>query len=102
MEDILSQMFGGGMGGMGGAQRQRSALTTSKRGQNATAWIDLTADEASEEVHSTSYTQLIQNSRKYRQKASNLKINVKPKSKHGTEVRIKDQGHGHPQGLTAT
>ena len=28
-----------------------------------------------------------------------MKITVKPNSKHGTEIRIKDQGHGHPQGV---
>ena len=34
---------GGGMGGMGGAQRQRSApRPPQERGQNATPWLDLT------------------------------------------------------------
>ena len=28
-----------------------------------------------------------------------MKITVKPNSKHGTEIRIKAQGHGHPQGV---
>ena len=102
MEDILSQMFGGGMGGMGGAQRQRSApRPPQERGQNATAWIDLTAEEASEwwivqpHIHPTHPGTHGSIDRKRR----TLKINVKPKSKHGTEVRIKDQGHGHPQGV---
>ena len=102
MEDILSQMFGGGMGGMGGAQRQRSApRPPQQRGQNATAWIDLTAEEATNGgSFNLTYTQLIPGTHgSIDRKRRTLKINVKPKSKHGTEVRIKDQGHGHPQGV---
>lgn len=105
MEDILSQMFGGGMGGMGGmggAQRQRSApRPPQERGQNATSWLDLTQEEASKGgSFNLTYTQLIPGTHgSIDRNRRTLKIKVKPKSKHGTEVRIKDQGHGHPQGV---
>ena len=71
-----------------------------KNGQNAAAWIDLTAEEASEGgSFNLTYTQLIPGTHgSIDRKRRTLKINVKPKSKHGTEVRVKDQGHGHPQG----
>ena len=102
MEDILSQMFGGGMGGMGGAQRQRSApRSPQERGQNAVSWLDLTPEEAATGgSFNLTYTQLIPGTHgSIDRKRRTLKINVKPKSKHGAEVRIKDQGHGHPRGI---
>jgi len=103
MEDILSQMFGSSMGGgMGGSPRQRSSpRPPQERGKNATAWLDLTQDEAKKGgSFNLSYTQLNPGTHGSIDRVKRtLKINVKPKSKHGSEVRVKDQGHGHPQGL---
>ena len=102
MEDILSQMFGGGMGGMGGGQRQRSApRPPQERGQNATAWLDLTKEEASKGgSFNITYTQLIPGTHgSINRNKRTLKVNVKPDSKHGKEIRLKDQGHGHPRGM---
>ena len=99
MEDVISQMFGGGMGG---PQRQRGApRPPQERGKNATSWIDLTQEEAKKGgPFNLTYTQLIPGTHgSIDRKRRTLKITVKPNSKHGTEIRIKDQGHGHPQGV---
>lgn len=99
MEDVFSQMFGKSMAG---AQQQRSApRPPQERGHNANAWIDLTPEEAKQGgAFNITYTQLIPGSHgSIDRKRRTLKVTVKPKSKHGSEIRIKDQGHGHPQGL---
>ena len=98
MEDVISQMFGSGMGG---PQRQRGApRPPQERGKNATTWIDLTQEEAKNGgPFNLTYTQLIPGTHgSIDRKRRTLKITVKPNSKHGTEIRIKNQGHGHPQG----
>ena len=100
MEDVFSQMFGKSMAGA--QQQQRSApRPPQERGHNANAWIDLTPEEAKQGgSFNITYTQLIPGSHgSIDRKRRTLKVTVKPKSKHGSEIRIKDQGHGHPQGL---
>ena len=50
--------------------------------------------------HTQTYTQLIPASHgSIDKKRRTLSVKVKPNSKHGKEIRIKDQGHGHPQGV---
>ena len=98
MEDVFSQMFGKSMGG----QRQRGApRPPEERGRNATAWLDLTPDEAEKGgSFNLTYTQLIPASHgSIDRKRRTLSVRVKAKTKNGTEVRVKDQGHGHPQGV---
>jgi len=98
MEDVFSQMFGKSMGG----QRQRGAQRPpQERGRNATAWLDLTPVEAEKGgSFNLTYTQLIPASHgSIDKKRRTLSVKVNAKAKHGKEIRIKDQGHGHPQGL---
>ena len=46
------------------------------------------------------YTQLIPGSHgSIDRKKRTLKIKVNPGAKHGKEIRVKGQGHGHPQGV---
>ena len=108
MEDIISQMFEGGggsmFGGMGGmprGARQSAPQPPQERGQDANAWLDLTSIEASKGGEfSFSYTQLIPGSHgSIDRKRKTLKVTVKAKTKHGKEMRLKGQGHGHPQGV---
>lgn len=105
MDDLLSQMFGGGMnfgGGRSPRGRQRQApQPPSERGQNASAWLDLTQEEAKQGgAFNVVYTQLSPGTHgSIDKKKRTLKINVKPGTKHGKEMRLKDQGHGHPQGV---
>ena len=99
MEEVLSQMFGNGMAG---PHQQRSApRPPQERGHNATAWLDLTPEEAKNGgSFNLTYTQLIPGSHgSIDRKRRTLKITVKANAKHGKEIRIKDQGHGHPQGI---
>jgi len=107
MDDIISQMFGGGgspfsgMGGMPRGGRRSSPQPPQQRGQDATAWLDLTKQEASDGGDFTfSYTQLIPGTHgSIDKKRKTLKINVKQNSAHGKETRLKGQGHGHPNGV---
>ncbi|MDP6869517.1 MAG: DnaJ domain-containing protein [Candidatus Poseidoniaceae archaeon] len=103
MDDILSQMFGGGMnfGGRQGGMPRNQPRPPTERGQNASIWLDLTVNEAKKGGNfNISYTQLTPGSHgSIDRKNRTLKINVKPETKHGKEIRLKDQGHGHPQGV---
>jgi len=98
MEDVLSQMFGKSRGG----QSQRGApRPPQERGRDATAWLDLTPVEAEKGgSFNLAYTQLIPGSHgsidKIRQ---NISVKVSKNTRHGKEIRVKDQGHGHPQGV---
>mgnify|MGYP006135957317 CR=1 FL=1 len=98
MEDVFSDMFGKSMGG---SQRQRGApRQPQERGQNATAWLDLSPEDANKGgSFNVTYTQLIPGSHgsidRIRRTVS---TNVSPGVNHGKEIRIKGQGHGHPQG----
>ena len=98
MEDVLSQMFGKSMGG----QRQRGASRPpQERGRNATAWLDLTPDEAENGgSFDLTYTQLIPGSHGSIDKnRRTLNVKVAKNTRHGKEIRVKDQGHGHPRGV---
>ena len=98
IEDVFSQMFGKSMGGQ---RSRRAPRPPEERGRNATAWLDLTTDEAEKGgSFNLTYTQLIPASHgSIDRKRRTLSVKVKPNSKHGKEIRIKDQGHGHPQGV---
>ncbi|RJV00019.1 MAG: J domain-containing protein [Candidatus Poseidoniales archaeon] len=98
MEEVLSQMFGKSAG----SPPPRSApRPPQERGQNATVWLDLSRDEAvNGGSFNLTYTQLIPGSHgSIDRKKRTLSVNVKPDSKHGKEIRLKDQGHGHPRGV---
>tara|TARA_B100000700_G_scaffold296336_1_gene360088 strand:+ start:4483 stop:5349 length:867 start_codon:yes stop_codon:yes gene_type:complete len=97
MEDILSQMFG--KSSMAGNQHRRRP-TAHEKGQNASTWVDLSKDEASTGgKFDITYTQLIPGTHgSIDKKRRTLKITIKPNAKHGSEIKISGQGHGHPQG----
>ncbi|MBT4982538.1 MAG: J domain-containing protein [Euryarchaeota archaeon] len=99
MEDVLGQMFGKSMGG--GQRRHNSPRPPQERGKNAVSWLDLSPeDAASGGSFNLTYTQLIPGSHgSIDRKRRTLSVKVNPNVKHGKEIRIKDQGHGHPQGI---
>ncbi len=100
MEEILSQMFGrSSMAGNPQQQRQGRPVQQEK-GQNATSWLDLSKAEAENGGQfNITYTQLIPGTHgSIDKKRRTLKVTIKPNSKHGTEIKIAGQGHGHPQG----
>jgi DnaJ-class molecular chaperone len=104
MDDILSQMFSGGGGGQASQQRQtrqQRPQPPQERGHDATAWLDLTPEQAKDggEFNAT-YTQLIPGTHgSIDRKRKTLRVKVKPGSENGHDIRLKGQGHGHPQGV---
>ena len=98
MDDVFSQMFGGA----GGAGRQRRPAQSQSRekGQDAAAFLDLSQEEAKKGGQfQFTYTRLIPGSHgSIDRKKATLKAKVNAGSKHGTEIKLKGQGHGHPQG----
>lgn len=102
MDDILSQMFGGGGGGsQRRQQRPQAPQAPQERGHDATAWLDVTPEQAKNGGgFNISYTQLIPGTHgSIDRKRKTLRVKVKPGSKNGSDMRLKGQGHGHPQGV---
>lgn len=99
MEDVLSQMFGKSMGG--GQRRQPGPRPPQERGQNANSWLDLTREEAEKGgSFNLTYTQLIPGTHgSIDKKRRTLSVKVAAGTNHGKEIRVKNQGHGHPQGV---
>ena len=99
MEDVLSQMFGKSMGG--GQRRQPGPRPPQERGQNASSWLDLTREEAAKGgSFNLTYTQLIPGTHgSIDKKRRTLSVKVTAGTNHGKEIRVKGQGHGHPQGV---
>lgn len=97
MEDAFSEMFGRRAGG---GQRHRGAPQPQEKGRDATAWLDLTPEEAKQGgSFDLAFTQLIPGSHGSIDKVRRTQsIKIHPGATHGKEVRIKGQGHGHPQG----
>lgn len=106
-EDVLGQMFSGGMrGNMGGnpfaSGRENINQPRPRRakGSDIRVSIDLTVAEA-ERGGSFSFTfkRLKPNSMGTMEpKTVTMKTNLKPGTKHGTIKRMKGQGHDHPEG----
>ena len=99
MEDVLSQMFGKSMGG--GQRRQPGPRPPQERGQNASSWLDLSREEAEKGgSFNLTYTQLIPGTHgSIDKKRRTLSVKVAAGTNHGKEIRVKGQGHGHPQGV---
>ncbi len=95
MDDMFSQMFGGG-----GRQRRPQQSRSREKGQNAAAFLDLTQEEAKDGGQfQFTYTRLIPGTHgSIDRKKTTLKVKVNAGSKHGTEIKLNGQGHGHPQG----
>lgn len=105
MDDVFSQMFGGGgrgrggnpFGSMGQQPRQRQQRP---KGTDIGVSLDLTTQEAEKGgVFSFSFKRLKQNqSGKMEATTTTLRTSVKAGVKHGTTTRMKGQGHDHPEG----
>ena len=108
-EDVLGQMFSGGMrGGMGGnpfagrsehrATNQRSSRRP--KGSDIKVSIDITVAEAEQGgAFSFTFKRLKPNSMgKMEPKTVTMKTKLEPGVKHGTVKRMKGQGHDHPEG----
>ena len=107
-EDVLGQMFSGGMrGGMGGNPfgGRRGHRTTSQRasrpkGSDIKVSIDITVAEAEQGgTFSFTFKRLKPNSMGTMEpKTVTMKTKLEPGVKHGTVKRMKGQGHDHPEG----
>ena len=99
MDDVFSQMFGGS-GGAGRQRRQHAQSQTREKGQDATAFLDLSPEETEKGGHfQFTYTRLMPGSHgSIDRKKATLKVKVETNAKHGIEIKLKGQGHGHPQG----
>ena len=98
MDDMFSEMFG--RGARGGQRHRGAPQPPQEKGRNATAWLDITPEEAKQGgSFDLTFTQLIPGSHgsidRIRRTQS---IKIRPAVKHGKEIRVKGQGHGHPQG----
>jgi DnaJ-class molecular chaperone len=100
MDDIFSQMFGSA-GGAGQQRRPAQAQSQSReKGQDAAAFLDLSREEAKiGGQFRFTYTRLMPGSHgSIDRKKTTLKVTVDARVKHGKEIKLKGQGHGHPQG----
>ena len=100
MDDIFSQMFGGA-GGTGRQRRPAQAQSQNReKGQDAAAFLDLSQEEAKTGGQfQFTYTRLMPGSHgSIDRKKTTLKVKVDAGGKHGMEIKLKGQGHGHPQG----
>ena len=107
-EDVLGQMFSGGMrGGPGGnpfAGRSEHRATTQRgsrpKGSDIKVSIDITVAEAEQGgAFSFTFKRLKPNSMGTMEpKTVTMKTKLEPGVKHGTVKRMKGQGHDHPEG----
>ena len=98
MEDAFSEMFG--RSARGGQRRRGSPQPAQEKGRDATAWLDITPEEAKQGgSFDLTFTQLIPGSHGSIDKVRRTQsIKIHPAATHGKEIRVKGQGHGHPQG----
>ena len=108
-EDVLGQMFSGGMGGsrggspfggMGGRPRQPSQRPSRPKGSDIKVSIDISVAEAEKGgTFSFTFKRLKPNSiGTMEPKTVTMKTKLEPGVKHGTVKRMKGQGHDHPEG----
>jgi len=96
-EDVLGQMFSGGMGGR---QRQPSQRPSRPKGSDIKVSIDISVAEAEQGgTFSFTFKRLKPNSiGTMEPKTVTMKTKLEPGVKHGTVKRMKGQGHDHPEG----
>lgn len=108
-EDVLGQMFSGGMsggrggnpfGGMGGRPRQPSQKPSRAKGSDIKVSIDISVAEAEQGgTFSFTFKRLKPNSLGTMEpKTVTMKTKLEPGVKQGTVKRMKGQGHDHPEG----
>ena len=108
-EDVLGQMFSGGMGGsrggnpfggMGGRPRQPTQRPSRAKGSDIKVSIDISVAEAEQGgTFSFTFKRLKPNSLGTMEpKTVTMKTKLESGVKHGTVKRMKGQGHDHPEG----
>ena len=108
-EDVLGQMFSGGMGGsrggnpfggMGGRPRQSTQRPSRAKGSDIKVSIDISVAEAEQGgTFSFTFKRLKPNSLGTMEpKTVTMKTKLESGIKHGTVKRMKGQGHDHPEG----
>ena len=106
LEDILGQMFGGGMGGgMGGGrggmprQAQRQAPREQPKAATINVGLDLTMEQALEGGQfEFSYKRFKRQGTSMETKRTTMKLRLDAGVAHGTTKTLKGQGHDHPEG----
>ncbi len=108
-EDVLGQMFSGGMGGgragspfggTSGRPRQPTQRASRPKGSDIKVSIDISVAEAEQGgTFSFTFKRLKPNSiGTMEPKTVTMKTKLEPGVKHGTVKRMKGQGHDHPEG----
>ena len=104
LEDILGQMFGGGMGGMGGmggAPRQAPRQTPREQPKAATinVGLDLSLEQAmAGGQFEFSFKRFKRQGTSMETKRTTMKLRLDAGVAHGTTKTLKGQGHDHPEG----
>ena len=102
LDDMISQMFGGG--GMPRQappfqQRQRQSSPEPEKGKDLQVSLDLTLEQATEggkfpfSVRRIRFENGTQETKKV-----TMKLNLEPGIEHGSNKKLKGQGHAHPRG----
>ena len=105
LEDILGQMFGGGMGGMGGMgggmprQANRQAPTPQPKAATINVGLDLTMEQAMEGGQfEFSFKRFKRQGTSMETKRTTMKLRLEAGVAHGTTKTLQGQGHDHPEG----
>ena len=102
LEDILGQMFGGGMGGMGGGmprQPPRQAPRQQPKAAIINVGLDISMTEAAQGGQfEFSFKRFKQQGTSMETKRTTMKLRLDAGVEHGTTKTLKGQGHDHPEG----
>ena len=101
LEDIIGQMFGGGMGGMGGMPRQptQQQQRPTQKAATINVGLDITMEQAmAGGQFEFSFKRFKQQGTSMETKRTTMKLRLDAGVAHGTTKTLKGQGHDHPEG----
>ena len=101
LDDIIGQMFGGGMGGMGGMPRQptQQQQRPTQKAATINVGLDITMEQAmAGGQFEFSFKRFKQQGTSMETKRTTMKLRLDAGVAHGTTKTLKGQGHDHPEG----